>query len=99
MRTQARIIIIEQRTDLLHKLYGEVHVGVEPSQLGIHPEDKEGAGLNVNVQRGHGNNATHHTAIPHYDTPYPLKSGEEDVKQLTKVKGPRNWWPHTSIEG
>jgi hypothetical protein len=39
VRSQARILVIERRDHLLHAVHGEVHVGMEPSQLDIYQQN------------------------------------------------------------
>lgn len=49
VRPQARVLIIRRRADMLHELHGQVHGCVEPSELGIYPENKTRAGIDVNA--------------------------------------------------
>lgn len=82
MRTEARIVTVEQRADMLYELRGEIHIRLEPSQLGLHPEDKEGAGVNVNYERGR----LRDLSGPHYDTILLYNPSREDAEHHTEVQ-------------
>ena len=45
VRPETGHVPVERRTDLLHPVHGEVHVGVEPGQLDVHPPVTAGAAV------------------------------------------------------
>ncbi|KAJ4391605.1 hypothetical protein N0V93_005224 [Gnomoniopsis smithogilvyi] len=52
MRAKTWIVIIKRRERLFHRLHGQIHGRVEPSQLSIYNPHKERAGVEVNERFG-----------------------------------------------